>query len=76
MKTMVLSALMLSDSVLKTKSENKMLEADRESIMKCFKEMCLALQSTGRPNLKLRAIKKKYSGEKYMGVGKFRIEAR
>jgi hypothetical protein len=29
MKTMVLSALMLADSVLKTKSENKMLEAEK-----------------------------------------------
>jgi len=76
MKTMVLSALMLADSVLKTKSENKMLEAERESIMKCFKEMCQALQNAGRAGLKLKAIKKKFSQEKYVGVGKFRIEAR
>ena len=76
MKTMVLSALMLTDSVLKTKSESKMLEAERDQIMKCFKDMCHALQNAGRPNLKLKAIKKKYSSEKYMGVGKFRIEAR
>lgn len=42
-KTMVLSALMLADSVLKTKSESRMLEAERETIMKCFKDMCHSL---------------------------------
>jgi hypothetical protein len=42
--------------------------------MRCFKDMCLALQNISRPNLKLKAIKKKYADEKYMGVSRFRIE--
>ena len=29
--------------------------------MRCFKEMCITLTNMGRPNLKLKAIKKKYS---------------
>lgn len=44
--------------------------------MKCFKDMCQALTNMCRPNLKLKAIKKKYGLQKFMGVGKFRIEAR
>lgn len=44
--------------------------------MKCFKDMCQALTNICRPGLKLKAIKKKFASEKYMGVGKFRIEAR
>ena len=44
--------------------------------MKCFKDMCQALTNVCRPSLKLRAIKKKYSHEKYLAVGKFRIEQR
>ncbi len=42
--------------------------------MKCFKDMCLALQNTSRANYKLKALKKKYSEERYMGVSRFRIE--
>lgn len=42
--------------------------------MKCFKEMCLALQHASKPAPKLKAIKKKYSEEKYYGVARFRIE--
>lgn len=41
--------------------------------MHCFKEMCMALQNVSKPNLKLKAVKKKFSDEKYMGVSKFRI---
>lgn len=76
MKTVVVSSIMLADSVLKTKSDSKVLETDKESIMKCFKDMCQALTNVCRPSLKLRAIKKKYSHEKYLAVGKFRIEQR
>jgi hypothetical protein len=60
-KTLVLSSIMLSDSVLKTKSESRMLDADRDSIMKCFKDMCSALTNACRPTIKLKAIKKKFS---------------
>ena len=68
---------MLADSVLKTKSESKILEnAEKEALMKCFKDMCQALTNMCHPSLKLKAIKKKYSSERYQGVGKFRIEAR
>jgi hypothetical protein len=42
--------------------------------MKCFKDMCLILQNVSRPNLKLRAIKKKFSDDKYMSISRFRIE--
>ena len=76
MKTLVVSAIMLSDSVLKTKSDSKMLESDKDCIMKCFKDMCQALTNVCRPTLKLKAIKKKYGQERFMGVGKFRIEQR
>lgn len=44
--------------------------------MKCFKDMCTSFQNISRPNIKLRAIKKKYADEKYMGVSRFRIEHR
>jgi hypothetical protein len=44
--------------------------------MKCFKEMCLALQNMSRSHIKLKALKKKFSEEKYMGVARFRIEHR
>ena len=71
---MVISAIMLSDSVLKTKSESRPLDSDRDSIMRCFKEMCQGLTNVCRPSLKLKAIKKKFNSEKYMGVAKFRIE--
>lgn len=76
MKTLVVSSIMLADSVLKTKSDSKMLDSQKDAIMKCFKDMCQALTNVCRPSLKLKAIKKKYSHEKYMGVGKFRIEQR
>jgi hypothetical protein len=79
MKTLALSALMLSDSVLKVKSDSKILDNERvekETLMHCFKDMCMALQNLSRPNMKLRAIKKKYNDEKYMGVSRFRIEQR
>ena len=76
MKTIVVSSIMLADSVLKTKSDSNVLETDKESIMKCFKDMCQALTNVCRPSLKLKAIKKKYSHEKYLAVGKFRIEQR
>jgi hypothetical protein len=77
MKTLVLSGLMLSDSVLKVKTDTRVLDNDRvekETLMKCFKEMCMALQNVSKPNLKLKAIKKKYNDDKYMGVSRFRIE--
>jgi hypothetical protein len=64
MKTIVLSALMLADSVLKVKSDSKILDNDRiekETLMRCFKDMCLALQNISRPNLKLKALKKKFA---------------
>jgi hypothetical protein len=76
MKTLVLTALMLSDSILKVKSDSRVLDndkADKETLMGCFKDMCTAMQSICRLNLKLRAIKKKYSHERYMEVSKFRI---
>jgi hypothetical protein len=79
MKTLVISAIMLSDSIFKVKTDSKGLEGDnndkveKETLMKCFKEMCLALQNTSKVNNKLRAIRKKYSDEKYLGVAKFRI---
>ena len=44
--------------------------------MKCFKEMCIALQNASRPSLKLKAIKKKYSVDKFQSVARLRIEAR
>lgn len=77
MKTLAVCALMLADSVLKCKSDTKALDhdrPDRETLMRCFKDMCLALEKASKPSIKLRAIKKKYSGEKYMGVARFRIE--
>ena len=77
MKTIVLSALMLSDSVLKVKSDAKMLEdekIEREALMRCFREMCLALQNVSRANIKLKAIRKKYGLDKYLAVARFRIE--
>lgn len=76
-RTMVLSALMLSDSVLKGKSDTKALDSDRpdrDTLMRCFKDMCLAFEKASKSGVKLRAIKKKYSGDKYMGVARFRIE--
>lgn len=77
MKTLVLSGLMLSDSVLKVKTDTRVLDNDRvekDTLMRCFKEMCMALQNISKPNLKLKAIKKKYNDDKYMGVSRFRIE--
>lgn len=74
---MVISALMLADSVLKGKSDTKALDGDRpdrETLMRCFKDMCLALEKASKSGVKLRAIKKKYSSDKYMGVARFRIE--
>lgn len=68
---------MLSDSVLKVKTDTKVLDNERiekETLMKCFKEMCLALQNNSRPNLKLKALKKKFADEKYFGVSRVRIE--
>lgn len=64
LKTIVLSAFMLSDSLLKVKTNTDIIEkekVDKEALMRCFKEMCMALQNVSKPNLKLRAIKKKYS---------------
>lgn len=67
MKTLVLTSLMLSDSILKTKSDTRVLDnIDKETLMSCFKEMCTAMQNHSRPGVKLRAIKKKYSMEKYL----------
>ncbi len=68
---------MLSDSVLKVKSDTKMLDnekIEKETLMKCFKDMCMALQNISRPNMKLKAIKKKYGDEKFLAVSRFRIE--
>ena len=64
LKTLVLSAFMLSDSLLRVKTNTEILDKDKmekEILMHCFKEMCMALQNVSKPNLKLRAIKKKYS---------------
>jgi hypothetical protein len=36
--------------------------------------MCLALEKASKSGAKLRAIKKKFSSDKYMGVARFRIE--
>lgn len=75
-KTLVISALMLADSVLKCKSDTKALDLyrpDREALMRCFKDMCLALEKASKSNCKLRAIRKKFSGDRYMGVARFRI---
>jgi hypothetical protein len=44
--------------------------------MGCFKDMCAAMQNVTRPNAKHRAIRKKYSHDRYMEVAKFRIEPR
>ena len=76
MKTIVVSSIMLANSVLKTTSDSKLLDVEKESMTKCFKEMCNALTNVCRPSLKLKAIKKKYTQDKYMSVGKFRIEQR
>lgn len=79
MKTLVLTALMLSDSILKTKSDSRSLDGERvekETLMACFKDMCTAMQNATRPHAKHRAIRKKYSQERYMEVAKFRIEPR
>lgn len=79
MKTLVLSSLMLADSILKTKSDSRALDNDKvekETLMACFKDMCLAMQNATRSNAKHRAIRKKYSHERYMEVAKFRIEPR
>lgn len=79
MKTLVLTALMLSDSILKTKSDSRALDNDRvdkETLMACFKDMCGAMQNVARPSAKHRAIRKKYSSDRYMEVAKFRIEPR
>lgn len=64
MKTLVLASLMLADAVLKVKTDKKVLQeeqAEKETLMKCFKEMCIALQNASRPSLKLKALKKKFS---------------
>lgn len=53
---------MLADSILKTKSDSRLLEGvERDSLMACFKDMCTAMQNATRPNAKHRAIRKKYS---------------
>ncbi len=64
MKTLVLTALMLADSILKTKSDSRTLDNERvekETLMTCFKDMCTAMQNATRPHAKFRAIRKKYS---------------
>ena len=79
MKTLVLTALMLSDSVLKCKSDSRVLDSERlerEALVSCFKDMCTAMQNATRPQAKHRAIRKKYSQERYMEVAKFRIDPR
>lgn len=55
--------MMLSDAVLKTKTEKKSLDEqiDKDILMKCFKEMCIALQNASKPSLKLKALKKKFN---------------
>ncbi len=74
MKTIVVSSMMLSDSVLKVKTECKGLEeVSKEQMTRCFRDMCLCLQNVSKSGLKLKAIKKKYCSEKYHNVGKFRI---
>lgn len=76
MRTLVLGAIMLSDSVFKLKSESRMLEGeklDKEVMMQCFKELCVVLQNASKPLAKLKAIRKKYMEEKRMGVSKLRI---
>lgn len=77
MKTLVLSAIMLSDSVLKVKTDSTVLESpkmEKDQLMRCFKEMCLALQNASKHGGKLKAIKKKYAEERFYGVARFRIE--
>lgn len=44
--------------------------------MKCFKEMAIALQNISRPNLKLKALKKKFGDEKFFGVSRVRFETK
>lgn len=55
--------MMLSDAVLKMKTDKKSLDEplDKDILMKCFKEMCLVLQNASKPNLKLKALKKKFN---------------
>jgi hypothetical protein len=67
---------MLADSIFKIKTDIKILEnekLDKEMQMRCFKEMCVLIQNQSKPTNKLKAIKKKYSDEKYMGVAKYKI---
>lgn len=73
MKTLTESAVMLSQSVLKVREGER---SKGDQVMRCFKEMCITLTNVSRPTLKLKAIKKKYSQEKYMGVARVRIDAK
>lgn len=78
-KTLVLSAMMLSDAVLKLKTDKRLLDEQKVSkqiLMLCFKQMCMCLQNASKANLKLKALKKKFGQDKYQGVAKFRIEAK
>ena len=70
---------MLSDSVLKTKTDSSVLshvKIEKDVVMKCFKEMCLALQSASKGGAKLKAIRKKYQDDRFYGVARFRIDQR
>lgn len=76
MKTLVLSCIMLADSVLKQKTESKLLEGERlerDSVMSCFKEVCVVLQNASKQSTKTKAIRRKYLDESRMAVAKFRI---
>lgn len=73
-----MAAISLSDSIYKTKTDISSLrdssKVSKEEMLECFKEMCSALHTGNRYNLK--ALKRKFIKEKYHGVSKIRLESK
>lgn len=74
--TLVLASITLTDSIFKIKSEIKLLDEmqkpDKETLLKCFREMCNLLQECSSQK-KFNAVVKKFQKEKYSKVAKIKI---
>jgi hypothetical protein len=73
---LVLGSITISDSIFKLKSDVKVLEdgqkPEKETLMKCFKEMCDILKECHK-HKKFNAVIKKYQKDKYSKVAKIKI---
>lgn len=77
--TLVLAAITLTDSIFKIKSKIEILDEDqkpdKDTLLKCFREMCTLLQEC-HGQRRFNAVVKKFQKEKYSKVAKIKISTK